>query len=244
MYLWTPGSSAHPMHSPPVLLPSAVPRFTQVPHRAIDRPDVTPFTRPGERGCCVAEQWTGVGKSCGQPPPACGPPVDNVDQGLWTTAVSTDCGDRSATNPQPADLPGTPCALACCGPSWDNFAVPRLWREDLPQICGEGPAAAGYSNTPHPAERCEQGAGRAGGVPDARRVTAVAPVGRPPLRPAGGRVFTCRAVPCRRLLGGARAAGAGLPAAPRSCPRPPPERRRRPGTRSPGALDGVRVSRS
>lgn len=229
------------MHSPPLLLPSAVPSFTPVPHRPIDLLGVTPFTRPGELWCCVAEQWTGVGKSCGQRTPACGPPVDNVDQGLWTAAVSTVCGDRSATNPQAADLPGLPRDQGACGPVLDNFPVPRLWREDRPLICGEAPPTAGYSNTPRPAARCERGS--AGEVETLRRL----PEGASP-RPARR-----SSEASRRLAGSWSGPPVALRADPRRAGRParlagPSEaraasgrarkRRGRPGTRSPGALAG------
>lgn len=82
--LWTGESSAHPMHRKRSLLPSPVPSFTQLPHRPTEQLRVTPFTRHGERARRVAEQWTGLGRSCAQLAPACGPPVDNSGAALWT----------------------------------------------------------------------------------------------------------------------------------------------------------------
>src|SRR4051812_8583596 len=58
--LWRTESSAHPMHSPGVLLPRGIPRFTQLSHSPTQHPCVTPFTRRGEMARCVAEQWTGL----------------------------------------------------------------------------------------------------------------------------------------------------------------------------------------
>lgn len=146
-FLWTRESSAHPMHSPQVLLPSAVPSFTQLPHSPTDPLGVTAFTRRGEPGRFVAEQWTAVWRSCGPRSRACGLPVDNDDRRLWTESASTGCGARSATNPQGADL-GRRCPhIPPCGCDRDNSAVPRLWIEDRPQICGEPGDSPMYSNS-------------------------------------------------------------------------------------------------
>lgn len=91
--LWTPESSAHPVHRPWGVLPSAVPSFPQVPHSPNVSLGVTAFTRPGERGCFVAEQWTAVWRSCGQPALPCGLPVDNR---------RAPCGRK--VHPQPVEI--------------------------------------------------------------------------------------------------------------------------------------------
>lgn len=159
-FLWTPESSAHPMHSQEALLPSAVPSFTHVPHRPIELVGVTAFTRRGERPCFVAEQWTGVWRSCGQRAAACGPPVDNVEHSLWTDSASTGCGARLTTNPQGTDLAGRPADRCGCGPDLDNFLVPRLWKQDCPHICGERLDGHPKSNTSGVGERSGNGRGR------------------------------------------------------------------------------------
>ncbi len=147
--LWTRESSAQAMHSPWGVLPSAVPSFTQVPHSPTQRLGVTAFTRTSETGRFLAEQWTGVWRSCGQPGSACGPPVDNADHSLWTECVSTGCGVRSATIPQPSDLEGSSLGRSGCGCRLDNSQVPRLWTEDSPRICGEQAMTGRYSNRGH-----------------------------------------------------------------------------------------------
>ena len=45
-----------------------------------------------------------AGDRWGQPPPACGPPVDNCVHSLWIFSPSTVCGERPSTNPQAAEL--------------------------------------------------------------------------------------------------------------------------------------------
>lgn len=145
--LWTPESSAHPMHRSRGLLPSAVPSFTHVPHSPTGRLGVTPFTRSSELGRFVAEQWTGVWRSCGQRRRACGPGGDNADPALWTARASTVCGARLDTNPHPADQPRSSPGRPTCGRSLDNSQVPRLWTESSPHFCGERPRRGTYSNS-------------------------------------------------------------------------------------------------
>lgn len=221
--LWTPRSYTHPMHRQGGLLPSAVPSFTHVPHSPTQRLGVTAFTRPGDERRSVAEQWTAVWRSCGPSPPACGPPVDNVDHRLWTERPSTACGQSSATIPQGRDLGRSSRTRAACGRESDNFPVPSLWTADSPRICGERRDRHGYSNSPDGAgpaptpcgllrtAQQRPGAGRRAarraavgvlttdprdnrdGRPAARRATPR----RLPLRPPGGNRTAARRPPCR-----------------------------------------------
>lgn len=135
------------MHRSRGLLPSAVPSFTHVPHSPTRRLGVTPFTRSSELGRFVAEQWTGVWRSCGQRCRACGPGGDNADPALWTARASTVCGARLDTNPHPADQPRSSPGRPTCGRSLDNSQVPRLWTESSPHFCGERPRRGTYSNS-------------------------------------------------------------------------------------------------
>lgn len=188
------------MHSPGGLLPSGVPSFTHVPHRPIRQLGVTAFTPPGEGRCCVAEQWTGVGKSCGQPRVPCGPPVDNKDQGSGKIGISTGCGDPSTTSPQPAEQGRRRGEGATCGQLWDNVPIPRLWTAVSDPICGEPPRHAGIRTQPGEGPRGNRGAG----PPPSRhahrptiRGTVTGPPGRARRRCPAGRPRTPPRAPPR-----------------------------------------------
>lgn len=56
--LWTQESCAHPVHRLMGVVPSAVPRNTQVLPRPTHHVGVTAFTLPWDRAHFVAEQWT------------------------------------------------------------------------------------------------------------------------------------------------------------------------------------------
>ncbi len=209
------------MHSPGGLLPSGVPSFTHVPHRPIRQLGVTAFTPPGEGRCCVAEQWTGVGKSCGQPRVPCGSPVDNEDQGFGKIGISTACGDPSATSPQPAEQGRRHGEGATCGQLRDNVRIPRLWTAVSAPVCGEPPRPAGIRTQPGEGSRGIRGArGRLPLGPHAVR------------RPAG-----------RRRTPGPREAAMSRRTSPDAAPAPPRPGRRPPRCLSPAVRRSAAASR-
>ncbi len=181
--LWMPGTCPHSMHRPDRVPHSSVPSFTPLAHRATRQLRVTAFTRSGNRSREVAEQWTGLWRSCGSWPPTCGPPVDNLRPVLRATNLSTACGIPSATNPHPADMRRSTLPRVLCGQDLDNSAVPRVWTDHRPVFCGRRRDQVVYSN----ATGC---GGRRRATADSeqprRRATVVSPVD-PAARPASAR---------------------------------------------------------
>lgn len=132
--LWTPSRCAQPVPRNPAVFPTAVPRK----HPRCPQPSghrrVTAFTRAGEEGFRLAEQWTSLWATCVQPTTACGQPVDNDIPGRAPASLSPACVRQLATNPHPLDLrvslhPGRPVDQAL-----DNSGVPRLWKEHTSSI--------------------------------------------------------------------------------------------------------------
>lgn len=148
--MWTARRCAHPIHRGRPVLPSVVPRNTQVLPRPTHPLSVTPFTRSGDGGRRVAEQWTALWRSCAQPPAACGPAVDNRPRPRWTVTLSTACGRPPPTIPHPPELRRRHSTGAVCGPAWDNADVPILWTAGPRDFCGVRPRRRPGSNTPRP----------------------------------------------------------------------------------------------
>jgi hypothetical protein len=95
--------------------------------------------------------------------------------GRWTTRsdpqkvsfLSTVCGSRFPTYPQPAELGGPLAGRLPCGGFLDNSGVPRVWTARSPHSCGQVPSGARESNR----------AGRRGGAPEDRERAARGPFG-------------------------------------------------------------------
>lgn len=146
-FLWTAESSARTVHRATPVSHSGVPRFTRVLNRPTRHPGVTPFTRPGERARRLAEQWTGLWRSCVQLATPCGWSVENLGPELTPPFLSTACGLFLCTHPQGPEL-GRSCRIRCtCGGFRDNFPVPRVWTGDWRPICGKTAARAPDSNS-------------------------------------------------------------------------------------------------
>lgn len=139
--LWTAGSCAHPMHRDPPLLPSSVPRNTQVLPRPTHHVGVTAFTLLGDGSCFVAEQWTGMWRS--------GPSLCTTHGILWASGGQPRSGPAGRSFcPQSVDsgCPHIPMRLSWADHPWgawpvetirDNSGVPRLWTVLTPRFCGE-----------------------------------------------------------------------------------------------------------
>jgi hypothetical protein len=118
VFLWRTESSAHTVHSPRRLLPSAVPSFSHLSHRPTRQLRVTPFTRHGEQARHVAEQWTAMWRSWG----SLGTTTPQPVRYRWTTSC-TGCG--WLPRPQPVEIrrPRFHSPL-----SWpDAFSPAGLW---------------------------------------------------------------------------------------------------------------------
>lgn len=139
--LWTSGSCAHPMHRYPGVLPSCVPRNTQVLPRPTHHLGVTPFTLPGDEPGFVAEQWTQVWRS--------GPSLCTTPGILWAGGgqprsgpvgvpfPSTVCGCGLPTYPHAVELREPPSDRLACGGDSGQLRCPQgvdgpyatlLWR--------------------------------------------------------------------------------------------------------------------
>jgi hypothetical protein len=206
--LWTAESCAHPMHRLHRVLPSCVPRNTQVLPSPTHLLGVTAFTRSCEWGHRLAEQWTQVWRSgpllCtrrgilwagwGQPPVG----------GREPPAPSTVCGSGPPTFPQPAELRVRSRGRPGCGgrsgqlrrpQGVDSASAPFLWRNGTG---AEGIEQAGHMGTPTGPAR--------GRPPDPRR-EARRPIGEPGgtrQRPGSGASGACGQTLCRRGRGGRR----------------------------------------
>ena len=201
------------------LLPSVVPRFTRLSHSPTRHLGVTPFTRPGERACFVAEQWTEMWRSWGS--------LGTTGPSLWAAGGQlrcTACG--SFLRPQAVDngcpqihsrltWPDRPSRQPPVDTIWTTSQSPGCGREKVPESVEEGRNPA-----------CNRTAGEL-------RATSV----RPPRGPHRAR--TSLEDPC----GGPRRPSAGPPtglpsAVYRSPPGPPVGFSRRPRAPASRAVGG------
>lgn len=131
--LWTARRCAHAMHRTGPVLPSTVPRNTQVLPSPTHHVGVTRFTPTGEWSCRVAEQWTELWRSH--------PDVGTTAPILWAAGGQPrgrPCGRFG--RPQSVDQG---CPQIHTPPSWPDEsptvpAVDEFWTTRASPGCGRG----------------------------------------------------------------------------------------------------------